>query len=92
VADGRVEEGGKKLLEEVDKTRQALAKGDAGGATDHLRKLQQLVVERLADGEIDEAFAQQVLNGIDGVARSGGLQIQQEAPPKGKDKGKDKKN
>jgi eukaryotic-like serine/threonine-protein kinase len=95
VANGRVEEDGEELLGEVDKAREALAKGDTSGATDHLRKLQQLVVERLGDGGIDEGFAQQLLNGVDGVAQSSGLQLQQETPPKGKPgkgKGRDKKD
>jgi hypothetical protein len=95
VAQGRVEEDGKKLLEEVDKARQSLISGDADGAAGHLRNLQEQVVERLGEGEIDEGFAQQILAGVDAVAQKAGLQLQQGDEPKGKpgkDKGRGKKD
>ncbi|MBK9711515.1 MAG: hypothetical protein IPO81_09350 [Kouleothrix sp.] len=61
-------------MKDLDSAREALA-DNTKRATDRLRDLQRHIADARDDDRIDGAFANQLLAGVDDVARSYGLKL-----------------
>ena len=84
-ADGRAGKNSGDLFDRLDKAQQALADGNKQRAADELREMQQALQKGAREGQIDAAFANQALAGIDAIANTYGLSL---APPNNGDHGK----
>jgi hypothetical protein len=82
IGDGRAGPHGDELLKRLNDAQEALIKGETKPAGDRLRDMNKWLQDRVRDGKINVAFAQQVAAGIDRIASTYGLQTQDDKPPK----------
>jgi len=82
ITDGRAGPHGDELLKRLNDAQEALIKGETKPAGDRLRDMKKWLQDRVRDGNVDVAFAQQVQAGIDRIASIYSLQVEDPKPPK----------